>query len=441
MAIRRERVGDSRSASTAKLTGVGEREVPVVVGAQRVKSLALLLAWRHSPDVKLAHLADPHLGIRQYHRQTAAGMNQRETDVANAFRAAIDDVIETQPDAVVVAGDLFHSVRPTNTAIVFAFRQFQRLREALPQAPVVLIAGNHDTPRSAETGSILRLFEELGVDVAAEEPRRFVYPRLDLSVFAIPHQALIGAERPELRPEGGEGRQVLLIHGEVEGLFPADRGLEYGGAVVPLADFEAAGWSYVAWGHYHVQHQVAPRAWYAGSLEYVSPNLWGELIDEVMHGSHAKGWLLADLDSGQVEPRRITLARRILDLEPADAEGLSAAALDALITMRVAAVPGGIEDEVVRLVVENVPRHVARALDHSAIRALKGSALHFHLDLRRPEVHRTIGVGAPGRRQTLPALVGSYLARRPLPAEMDRDTFVRVGVELIDGVERDFASA
>jgi exonuclease SbcD len=104
--------------------------------------------------VKLAHIADPHLGIRQFHRQTSGGINQREADVAAAFKAAIDGVIAQRPDAVVVAGDLFHSVRPTNAAIVFAFRQFQRLRDALPGAPLVLIAGNHDTPRSTETGSM-----------------------------------------------------------------------------------------------------------------------------------------------------------------------------------------------------------------------------------------------------------------------------------------------
>src|SRR6185312_330521 len=62
-------------------------------------------------------------------------------------------------------------------------------------APVILIAGNHDTPRSSETGSILRLFEELGIDVASDEARRFVYPALDLSVLAVPHQLLTGAAR------------------------------------------------------------------------------------------------------------------------------------------------------------------------------------------------------------------------------------------------------
>ncbi|HKT59303.1 MAG TPA: exonuclease SbcCD subunit D [Gemmatimonadales bacterium] len=391
--------------------------------------------------MKLAHIADPHLGIRQYHRQTPSGINQREADVAHAFRVAVDGVIEARPDAVVVAGDLFHSVRPTNAAIVFAFRQFQRLREALRDAPVVLIAGNHDTPRSTETGSILRLFEELGVDVASEEPRRFVYPALDLSVLAVPHQALMGAERPVLRPEGEERRRVLVLHGEIKGVFPFDRsGAEYGGAVLDLDQLAPSEWSYIALGHYHVQHRVAPRIWYAGSLEYVSPNLWGELVDEVDHGSLGKGWLLVDVDRGTVDRRPVPLAREILDLEPVEADGLQAEAVDALIAARVAAVRGGVADKVVRLLVHNIPRHVARELDHAAIRALKTTALHFHLDLRRPEVNRMVGTGAPGRRQTLPELVRSYLERRPLPAELDRERFVQLGEALMDSVERDLAS-
>jgi exonuclease SbcD len=392
--------------------------------------------------VKLAHIADPHLGIRQYHRQTPAGINQREADIAQAFRLAVDGVIAARPDAVVVAGDLFHSVRPTNAAIVFAFRQLQRLREALPKAPIVLIAGNHDTPRSTETGSILRLFEELGVDVATDEARRLVYPALDLSVLAVPHQALVGGARPSLRPDGPERHRVLVLHGEVEGVFPFDRSAaEYGGALLGLQELAPAEWSYVALGHYHVQHEVAPRVWYAGSLEYVSPNVWGELIDEADHGLSGKGWLLADLERNTVERREVPLARAILDLVPVEAEGLPAATVSALIAERVRAVPGGVEDRIVRLRVWNIPRHVARELDHAAIRALKSAALHFQLDLRRPEIHRTVGVGAPGRRQTLPELVRGYLAQRPLPAELDRDAFVRLGESLMDAVERDLAGA
>ena len=111
-----------------------------------------------SHALKIAHLADLHLGYRQYDRQTPKGGNQREADVALAFARAVDDMLEQHPDLVVIAGDIFHSVRPTNPAILFLFQQLQRLRVALPETPLVLVAGDHDTPRTAETGSILKLY-------------------------------------------------------------------------------------------------------------------------------------------------------------------------------------------------------------------------------------------------------------------------------------------
>lgn len=393
--------------------------------------------------MRIAHLADLHLGFRQYHRQNATGINQREADVANAFRAAIDGVIAAAPDCVIVAGDLFHSVRPTNAAIVFAFRQFQRLREALPRTPVILVAGNHDTPRSSETGSILRLFEEIGVDVAAEGPRRLVYPEGNLSVLAVPHQSLMASPRPSLRPEGSELFQVLVLHGEVEGIFPADRSsAEYGGAHLTPDDYSADGWTYVALGHYHVQTQVTPRVWYAGALEYVSSNPWGELAEESARrkggkGSGGKGWLLVDLRTGQVQPQPVPLARRVFDLPAIDATGLAAAEVDRLIRERIDGIAGGIADQIVRLVVRDIPRHIGRELDHAKLREYRTQALHFQLDLRRPESTRGVGVGAPGRRATLSEVVHGYLHGRPLPAELDREAFVRLGDELVAAAERD----
>jgi len=146
-----------------------------------------------------------------------------------------------------------------------------------------------------------------------------------------------------------------------------------------------------------------------------------------------------DLDSGAVERRPVPLARAVLDLEPIRAEALGAAEVDRLIGARIAGVADGVRDRIVRLRVYDVQRHVARELDHAAIRALKAEALHFHLDLRYPETDRAVGVGSPGRRQTLPELVAAYLARWPLPADVDREALVRRGVDLMNSVERDLA--
>jgi len=388
--------------------------------------------------MRLAHLADAHLGFRQFQRLDADGVNRREMDIALAFRRAVDQVIARKPDAIVIAGDLFHTVRPTNRAIIEAFTQLQHLRHVLPAAPLILIAGNHDTPRSLEAGSILKLMASLGVDVVDDEPRRLTYPLLGLSVLAVPHAALLRG-RPEdgFRPDGRARFNVLLMHPEIAGLFPEV--MDYGGARVDPAELRSAEWSYVALGHYHVVHEVAPRAWYAGSLEYTSPNLWGEVREEERRGL-GKGWLLTDLETGAVERVALPPGRRIVELPWLDADGVTAAELDAAIALCIASVPGGVADAVVRLVVQNVPRSLGHVLDHTALRVHKSAALHFQLDLRRPDpVSRAVGVGGPSRRQLLPDLVAGYLARRPLDADLDRDRFVGLGRETVEAVERDLA--
>lgn len=388
--------------------------------------------------MKLAHLADVHLGFRQYHRLTPQGVNQREADVALAFRRAVDGVIAAEPAVVVIAGDLFHSVRPSNPAILHAFHQLSRLRERLPEAPVVIIAGNHDSPRSVETGTILRLFEALqGVHVVAQEPRELLFEDLELAVTCVPHRAMI-TDRPSLAPRGAARRQVLVTHGELAGMFRDRHTVDYGGALVDPEELHADEWDYVAMGHYHVAHRVAPKAWYAGSLEYVSTNPWGELRDEAAEGrAGQKGWLEVTLGTEtEVAFRPVELARRHIDLEPIHAAGLEAEAIDDAMAEAIGAVPGGIEHHVVRQVVYDVPRPVGRDLNYARIREFKRCALHYHLDVRRPHEVREVGVGAPGVRQTLSDIVAEYLSQRAIDPALDRTQLVALGRRYMEAVEQ-----
>ncbi|HXC24428.1 MAG TPA: metallophosphoesterase, partial [Gemmatimonadaceae bacterium] len=148
--------------------------------------------------MRLVHLSDLHLGFRQYQRQTPAGINQREADVAASFKRAIDKTIELTPDFVLIAGDVFHTVRPTNSAILYAFTQFARLAQALPKAGIVMVAGNHDTPRTTETGCILRLFAPLGIHIVEGEARRVDFPEMGVSILGVPD---LVSGRPALTPD------------------------------------------------------------------------------------------------------------------------------------------------------------------------------------------------------------------------------------------------
>ena len=384
--------------------------------------------------MRIAHLADLHLGFRQYQRLSSAGNNQREADVARAARQAIDAVIESGPNLILIAGDVFHQVRPSNPMILYALRELTRLRTALPDTPVVMIAGNHDLPRAAETGCILALFRTIGIQVVEHEPDRIRFPALDLSLFAVPDR--LGQPLPALTTDAASRYNVLLLHGEVQGVLP-DRAVmvDRSPSEVTVEELQQAQWDYVALGHYHVHRQVADRAWYAGSLDYVSSNAWGELAEQRQHGVPGKGFALHDLATGEHAFVHVVTERRFIDLEPVDARGLAPADVDALVADRIAQVPGGIDDAVVRLVVREIPRHVARDLDHKLIREYKRRALHFQLDTRKPELVRTrTGSGAGGARPSLPMLVREKLETRALTADVDRAAFVSLGLDYLQRV-------
>jgi exonuclease SbcD len=86
-----------------------------------------------------------------------------------------------------------------------------------------------------------------------------------------------------------------------------------------------------------------------------------------------------------------------------------------------------------------VPRHVARELDHKALREYKRRATHFHLDTRRPEILRQSASGAAGRRPSLADTVRDKLRTRLLPSDVDRDALVALGLRYLD--EADALSA
>lgn len=383
--------------------------------------------------MRLVHLSDLHLGYRQYQRLTPGGVNQREADVAATFRATIDRVIALRPDVVVVAGDIFHSVRPTNQAILHAFMQFSRLRNALGDAPIVLVAGNHDTPRSSETGGILPLFAQVGLTVVDKEARRLSFPERGLSILAVPD--VPNLVRPSLTPDPEARYNVLLIHGEVQGVLPANvANADRASLEISHEELGAARWDYVALGHYHVYREVAPNAYYSGSLDYTSANPWGELYEERLAGIAGKGFVERNLDSGEQTFHPLPASRPLIDLPAIGARGLMATEIDERIRAAVDGCIGSIDDKVVRLVVRDVPRHIARELDHKAIRDYKRRALNFHLDVRRPDAYRKDSTGAPGRRQMLDIkdIVASKLRIRPLDADLDRDVLIGRAVEYLE---------
>lgn len=273
--------------------------------------------------MRLVHFADTHLGFRQFQRMTPNGVNQREADVAGTFRALVTQVIALKPDLIVIGGDIFHVVRPSNSAVIFAMREFTRLTRSLPNTPVVLVAGNHDTPRSTETGGILQLFQPLGIHVVDREAQRISFPELNLSVLAVPD--VPGLVRPKFDPDPTARFNVMVLHGEVQGMPNHGHPTT---TEISEDEIKAPAWDYIALGHYHVYQELAPNMYYSGSIDYTSSNPWGEMMQEA-EGVRSKGFAERDLVTGQQTFHALPVSRPLIDLYQIDAMTMGASELDA----------------------------------------------------------------------------------------------------------------
>ena len=85
---------------------------------------------------KFLHMADCHLGYRQYN------LNERFNDFGRAFHHVIDVAIDEKVDFVLLAGDLFHKRAIDAMTLNHAVSALERLRTA--QIPCVAVEGNHE---------------------------------------------------------------------------------------------------------------------------------------------------------------------------------------------------------------------------------------------------------------------------------------------------------
>lgn len=377
--------------------------------------------------MRLVHLSDLHLGFRAYARLSRGGVNQREVDVARSFGHAVDQTIALEPELVVIGGDVFHQIRPSNTSIKHAYQQFAKLRAGLPTTEIVMVAGNHDTPKVVETGSILGLFASLDIHVVDGPVQTLDFAHLDLSVMAVPDNHHV---RPPLTPVGNRRFNVLLLHGEATGISP--KGSPAAKKELSAEDLHADAWDYVALGHYHVYREIAPRVFYSGAIDYTTSNIWGERAEETQCGLVAKGIVERDLASGVQTFHALPVSRVVVDLDPIDALELSPDEVDTAIVNAVESIPGGIDGAIVRLIVRDVPVSVARDLDHATLKSYARRALHFQLEKRKPEVKRSEAVMAMHRRAPLSEVLALALGKRPLASDLDRAAFVSMGLDYLD---------
>lgn len=88
--------------------------------------------------MKFFHLSDLHIGLKLFNRDL------RE-DQEYILRQITDIAVREQPEAVVIAGDIYDKAVPSAEAVEVFDRFIAGLNAALPDTAVMMIAGNHDS--------------------------------------------------------------------------------------------------------------------------------------------------------------------------------------------------------------------------------------------------------------------------------------------------------
>ena len=222
-------------------------------------------------DIVIAHISDTHLGYRQFFRTDDSGRNLRAIDVELAYKAIVDDVLAYgKVDLVVHSGDVFHQSRPSWSAMRCFIEQTRRLEQL--GAPIIVIAGNHDTPQLRTAGTVFSVLELAlpGVSfVTGYEEQVFDFESLGLHVVAVPHGRLHGPPLNNL-PLASDRRNILVTHGLAPTLADLPRH-EIGETVLDLAMLHP-GFEAILLGHFHKRYQVNSNTWYAGSSERIGWN-------------------------------------------------------------------------------------------------------------------------------------------------------------------------
>ncbi len=88
--------------------------------------------------MKFFHLSDLHIGLKLFNRDLLE-------DQAYILRQVVEKAAKEQPDAVVIAGDIYDKAVPSAEAVQVFDRFLWELVGAVPDGEIMMISGNHDS--------------------------------------------------------------------------------------------------------------------------------------------------------------------------------------------------------------------------------------------------------------------------------------------------------
>jgi DNA repair exonuclease SbcCD nuclease subunit len=248
--------------------------------------------------VRIAHLADTHLGLRQYN------LEEREKDIYDVLEEIGEKIIEEHADIVIHSGDLFDSPRPPTQAY-YALKKLLRMLKG--KAEFFAVLGDHDKPKIRGMPPH-RLFDDqihtLGVGGVAEHQSLTVNGEeiliAGISNLSQMYRTVLAEELKKLGSLKAKcDCSILVLHQAIDKFFIKEA------CEVTLTDVPK-NFNYYAMGHLHTRikasHGQGELA-YPGSSEIISS-------DEIAEWKNkGKGFYIIDLNKDEAKITDVNLER------------------------------------------------------------------------------------------------------------------------------------
>jgi DNA repair exonuclease SbcCD nuclease subunit len=249
----------------------------------------------------ISHISDIHLGYSQFNLQ------EREEDVYEVFEEVIDKSISEHADIVILAGDIFHTPRPSGSSIIKLANELKKLKEK--SIPVFFVLGEHDINRMQDV-PVPFVFHNLRLATRIKENQPIRHKNITIFGFDKERKSNIPnlleqfkvtqelAEREKKDAKVANNKNILVLH---QGLTDFNKFAgELNSTDLPKA------FDYYAMGHYHDHIEkkfdyLDGLISYPGSLD-LTPS---EGIKEV-----DKGFCLTDISGHEIQTNWIRLEKR-----------------------------------------------------------------------------------------------------------------------------------
>lgn len=343
----------------------------------------------------LAHLSDLHLGYRAGHKLTGQGVNWREADGYKALDEMIRQILDDGTvDAVLIAGDVFHTPEPSIRSILAAQHAFRTL--ASNGIPVYSIAGNHDQSdiRAEIAASAVIDDRDAGIYSHAEPyVVHEIFP--DVWLHMVSHHLFTqqAATFDEIKPMK-DGVNLFTAHGTmvdpesnqvIHMDVPAPREI-----IIPSDMMRTGEWNACLLGHIHERRYVGSRKANAGMPTYYNGSLIRRGFSDGTTGL-GRGWTKWVFHAdGSMTPEFKQVGQRTqTDYPVIDAKDMTASEITETMLDRLHdsldAVGTGADMPILRQRIINISPAKRKSMDSSAIAELGAKALTWSVQTKTVE--------------------------------------------------------